>query len=238
MKPTESASPSDQATKVLVVDDEAPMRSFITKNLEARNYEVVQAANGLEALASVRLERPDVVVLDIMMPHLDGYEACRRLREFSDVPVIVLTAMGTERDIVTALDCGADDCLTKPFGVEELLARLRSVLRRSARDKEPQPSGVLSYRDVVLDPAGLRARKGDQDLDLTRTEFSVLRYYLEHQGKTVPHRKVLSEVWGESYESESHYVRLYVSRLRNKIERDGDAPYFATEHGLGYRLGE
>lgn len=228
----------ERLAKVLVVDDEAPMRAFVAKNLKARDYEVCQAANGMEALAMVRHEQPDVVVLDIMMPHMDGYEACRRLREFSDVPVIVLTAMGTERDIVTALDCGADDCLTKPFGVEELLARLRSVLRRSTRDRQQASSETLSHRDLVLDPGALRVQKAGRDLDLTRTEFSVLRYYMTNEGRTVPHRSVLTEVWGEGYESETHYVRLYVSRLRSKIEEPGDEPYFATEHGLGYRLGD
>jgi len=225
-------------TTVLVVDDDAPMRAFVGKNLAAREFGVLEAANGLEALAMVRHEQPDVVILDIMMPHLDGYEVCRRLRQFSDVPVIVLTAMGDERDIVAALDCGADDCLTKPFGVEELLARLRSVLRRSARDVSTPETAMIEYRDLRLDLDANRSWIRGEELDLTRTEFSVLRYYALNLNKTVPHTMVLNAVWGEGYDTETHYVRLYVSRLRAKVEVAGQTPYFATEHGLGYRLGD
>lgn len=223
-------------TTILVVDDEAPMRDFVRRNLEAREFDVIQAANGVEALARIRHDNPDVVIMDIMMPHLDGYEACRRLRAFSDVPVIVLTAMGDESDIVRALDCGADDCLTKPFGVEELMARIRSVLRRSERDAVAHPDEIV-YRDLSIDLDGHRASLGDEPLALTRTEFSVLRQYALNLHKTVPHQMVLSSVWGEGYETDTHYVRIYVSRLRQKIESDGEPPYFATEHGLGYRLG-
>lgn len=223
-------------TTILVVDDEAPMRDFVRRNLEAREFDVIQAANGVEALARIRHDNPDVVIMDIMMPHLDGYEACRRLRTFSDVPVIVLTAMGDESDIVRALDCGADDCLTKPFGVEELMARIRSVLRRSERDAVAHPDEIV-YRDLSIDLDGHRASLGAEPLALTRTEFSVLRQYALNLHKTVPHQMVLSSVWGEGYETDTHYVRIYVSRLRQKIERDGEPPYFATEHGLGYRLG-
>ena len=222
---------------ILIVDDDAPMRAFVAKNLIARDFEVEQAANGLEALAAVRQSEPDLVILDIMMPHLDGYETCRRLRQFSDVPVVVLTAMGDERDIVTALDCGADDCLTKPFGVEELLARLRSVLRRANRDRSDEPADLIEHRDLRVDVEANRAWIRGEPLDLTRTEFGVLRHYAVHLDKTVPHAMVLSAVWGEGYEDEAHYVRLYVSRLRSKIEVDGEPPYFQTEHGLGYRLG-
>lgn len=223
--------------RVLVVDDDAPMRAFVGRNLQARDYEIIEAATGLEALAVLRHESVDLVILDIMMPHLDGYETCRRLREFSDVPVIVLTAMGDERDIVTALDCGADDYLTKPFGVEELLARIRSVLRRSSRDGDIETKDEIVFRDLRIDTTANRAWLGDDQLDLTRTEFTVLRHYGQNLGRTVPHKQVLSAVWGEGYDDESHYVRIYVSRLRAKIERGGDEPYFATEHGLGYRLG-
>ena len=224
-------------TRILVVDDDPSMRSFVRRNLEARNYQVLVSANGIEALATLRHETVDLVILDIMMPHLDGYETCRRLRQFSDVPVVVLTAMSDERDIVAALDCGADDCLTKPFGIEELLARLRSVLRRSAREADTEARDEIVCRQLRIDIAANRAWLGQEQLDLTRTEFSVLRFYAQHLGKTVPHPQVLSAVWGDGYENESHYVRIYVSRLRTKIEKADDEPYFVTEHGLGYRLG-
>lgn len=226
-------------TSVLVVDDDRPMREFVARNLSARDFEVHQAKNGMEALAQIRLLQPDLVILDIMMPHLDGYETCRRLRVTSDVPVIVLTAMGDEQDIVHALDSGADDCLTKPFGIEELLARVRSVLRRTAQSRpaEVETTAEIRYRDLRVDLDAHRAWLGQEELSLTPTEFSVLRFYAKNLHKTVPHDLVLSSVWGDGYQSSSHYVRIYVSRLRAKIEADGDDPYFATEHGLGYRLG-
>ena len=213
------------------------MRAFVGRNLEARDYRVQEAANGMEALAVLHHDPVELVILDIMMPHLDGYETCRRLREFSDVPVIVLTAMGDERDVVAALDCGADDYLTKPFGVEELLARIRSVLRRSVREFDGDAKDEITHRDLRIDLAANRAWLGDEQLDLTRTELTVLRHYGQNLGRTVPHKQVLAAVWGEGYEQESHYIRIYVSRLRAKIEKPGDEPYFATEHGLGYRLG-
>ncbi|MCP5031014.1 MAG: response regulator transcription factor [Actinomycetia bacterium] len=227
-----------EPVKILVVDDDAPLREFLRRNLEARNFDVQQAATGLEALALVRHEEPDLVVLDIMMPHLDGYATCLRLREFTDVPTIVLTALGGEADIVHALDCGADDCLTKPFGVDELLARVRSVLRRAKRTTPTDgDESVIEYRDLRIDIGAYRAWVRGEQLDLTRTEFSVLRVYATNLSRTVPHQFVLSAVWGDGYDSHAHYVRIYVSRLRAKIEADGDEPYFATEHGLGYRLG-
>jgi two-component system KDP operon response regulator KdpE len=224
-------------TSVLVVDDDRALREFVVKNLQARQFTVAEATNGMEALAQARHVDPDLVILDIMMPHLDGYETCRRLRAFSDVPVIVLTAMGDEQDIVAALDSGADDCLTKPFGVEELLARIRSVLRRGSRSAESGEQTVIRHRDLRIDLDARRAWLADQELSLTPTEFGVLRFYAQHLNKTVPHDIVLAAVWGPGYEDSSHYIRLYVSRLRSKLELDGDEPYFTTEHGLGYRLG-
>lgn len=223
---------------ILIVDDEAPMRSFVKRNLVARKYEVIEAKNGIEGLAMARHEDPDLVILDIMMPHMDGYEMCRRLRAFSDVPVIVLTAMVDENEIVAALDCGADDCLTKPFGVSELLARVRSVLRRSHHKQQQGESKRITYRNLAVDISANRAWIGDEELSLTRTEFTALRLYATNLGRTLPHSLVLSTVWGEGYESETHYVRIYVSRLRSKIEVDDGEPYFKTERGLGYRLGD
>jgi DNA-binding response OmpR family regulator len=225
-------------TSVLVVDDDKPLRQFVARNLEARDFDVAQAANGMEALAQARHLNPDLIILDIMMPHLDGYETCRRLRSFTDVPVIVLTAMADEQDIVAALDSGADDCLTKPFGVEELLARIRSVMRRAARSGVEAGGDLeVHYRDLRIDLEGHRVWKDDAEVSLTRTEFGVLRYYAQNLNKTVPHELVLAAVWGDGFKSSSHYVRIYVSRLRSKLEADGDEPYFTTEHGLGYRFG-
>lgn len=223
--------------RVLVVDDDDALRRFVERNLAARGFEVITAANGLEALALVGRERPDLIILDIMMPRMDGLEACRRIRETSTVPIIVLTALDTEADTVRALDGGADDCLVKPFGVDELLARVRSALRR-VRWHSSGSSSVLSYRDLALDTETRRATIRHRELDLTRTELALLRYFMEHPGKALSHTRILADVWGPGYGGEAHYVRVYVSRLRRKIEADPARPeYFVTEHGLGYRFG-
>lgn len=234
---------SQVPVNVLVVDDDEALRSFVSKNLSARGFSVVAAENGLACLEhfddtdNFDKNEPDLVVLDIMMPHLDGYETCRRIRKTSTVPVIVLTAMGGEGDIVRALDCGADDCMTKPFGVEELMARVRSVLRRAEpRDPTDGPKQI-TFRELNVDLDANRAWVGRRELDLTRTEFGVLSYYARNLNRTVPHDEVLVAIWGDQYETESHYIRLYVSRLRAKIETGSDQPYFVTEHGIGYRLG-
>jgi two-component system, OmpR family, KDP operon response regulator KdpE len=224
--------------RVLVVDDDQPMRKFVARNLGARGFEVTTARNGLEALPLVRHVHPDIVILDIMMPGMDGLETCRRIRDTSVMPIIVLTALDSEADKVRCLDQGADDCLVKPFGVDELLARVRSALRRVHWNGEAGHHAVLRYRDLELDTDSLRAAVRGKTLDLTRMELALLRYFMENVGKALPHSRILRDVWGPGYGSESQYVRVYVSRLRQKIEEDASRPaYFITEHGLGYRLG-
>jgi two-component system KDP operon response regulator KdpE len=224
--------------RVLVVDDDDAMRQFVERNLSARKFDVTTASNGLEALAVVRREHPDLVILDIMMPRMDGLETCRRIRESSMMPIIVLTALDTEADTVRALDEGADDCLVKPFGVDELLARVRSALRRVRWHSGSGARAVLRHRDLELDTESLRVTVRNQQLDLTRTELTLLRYFMENEGKVLPHSRILGDVWGPGYGGESQYVRVYVSRLRQKIEKDPAHPeYFITEHGLGYRFG-
>lgn len=225
--------------RVLVVDDDQPLRQFVARNLGARGFEVTTARNGLEALALVGRVQPDLVVLDIMMPGMDGLETCRRIRESSVMPIIVLTALDSEADKVRCLDQGADDCLVKPFGVDELLARVRSALRRVHWHTGAGNHTVLRFRDLELDTESLRAAVRGQTLDLTRTELALLRYFMENAGKALPHSRILRDVWGPGYGGESQYVRVYVSRLRQKIEDDLSRPeYFITEHGLGYRFGE
>lgn len=226
------------SVRVLVVDDDDALRTFVERNLSARGLQVTTAENGLQALAAVIREQPDLIILDIMMPAMDGLEVCRRIRQTSTVPIVVLTALDTEADTVRILDEGADDCLVKPFGVSELLARVRSALRRVRWHTGVASPAVLRYRDLALDPASLRATLGEQELDLTRTELALLRYFMENVGKALPHAQILREVWGPGYGDESHYVRVYVSRLRGKVEKDPANPeYFVTEHGLGYRFG-
>jgi two-component system, OmpR family, KDP operon response regulator KdpE len=226
------------SARVLVVDDDDALRRFVERNLSARGFEVSTAANGLEALSAVAHDHPDVVILDIMMPTMDGLEACRRIRASSKVPIIVLTALDTEADTVRILDEGADDCLVKPFGVSELLARVRSALRRVRWQSGSGEEAVLRFRDLELDTASLRVSVRGEAVDLTRTELALLRHLMENAGKVLPHAEILRSVWGPGYADESHYVRVYVSRLRQKIERDPAHPeYFVTEHGLGYRFG-
>jgi two-component system, OmpR family, KDP operon response regulator KdpE len=226
------------SVRVLVVDDDDALRRFVERNLTARGFAVSTAGNGLEALAMVGKERPDLIILDIMMPRMDGLETCRRIRATSMVPIIVLTALDTEADTVRALDEGADDCLVKPFGVDELLARVRSALRRVRWHTGAEPATVLRHRDLELDTETQRAVVQGRTLDLTKTELALLRYFMENPGKALPHTRILADVWGPGYGEESQYVRVYVSRLRQKIEPDPARPeYFVTEHGLGYRFG-
>jgi two-component system KDP operon response regulator KdpE len=224
--------------KILVVDDEKPLREFVARNLAARDYDVVTASNGLEALALFNTESADLVILDIMMPYMDGLETCRRIRQTSTVPIIVLTALGEESDKVQALDQGADDCLTKPFGVEELLARVRSMLRRSSWTASDATRDVMRYRDLELDPDALSVVCRGKPLKLTQTEFSLLHYFMQNAGKTLPHRLILKNVWGPEYDGEAEYLRVYIGRIRRKIEIDPANPeYLITEYGLGYRFG-
>ncbi|CAN5440665.1 response regulator transcription factor [soil metagenome] len=226
------------APRVLVVDDDPPLRRFVARNLAARGCEVLEAGNGLEALALVETQPLDLIILDIMMPRMDGMEACRRIRERSVMPIIALTALSEQADKVRILDEGADDCLVKPFGVDELLARVRSALRRVRWDEQGVRSSLLRHRELELDTERLRASLRGEPLDLTRTELALLRLFMENIGRTLPHGDVLQAVWGDGYADETQYVRVYVSRLRQKIEADLANPeYLFTEHGLGYRFG-
>jgi len=227
-----------QGKRVLVVDDEQALRNFVARNLEARGMKVFMAANGLEALAVFDAEPLDLIVLDIMMPQMDGLETCRRIRLRSVTPIIVLTALGEETDKVRALDQGADDVLTKPFGVEELLARVRALLRRTGWGSDTAQRSVLQYRDLILDPARGTVLCRHEALRLTKTEYNLLEYFMRHVGRTLPHGMILRQVWGDEYGSEAEYLRVYVGRLRRKIEADPASPeYFFTEHGMGYRFG-
>jgi two-component system KDP operon response regulator KdpE len=224
--------------KILVVDDEKTLREFVSRNLAARGFQVFSAASGLEALAIFQAESLDLIILDLMMPHMDGLEACKRIRQASTVPIIVLTALGEEADKVAAFDQGADDYLTKPFGVAELLARVRAVLRRAGWEAAVSPREVLHYGDIELDAEAITVTCRGQELKLTRTEFNLLHYFMRHIGKALPHRLILQHVWGAEYGDEAEYLRVYIGRLRRKLERDPANPeYLQTEYGVGYRFG-
>jgi len=222
---------------ILVVDDEQPFRDFITRNLDVRGYRVVTASDGLEALAAFERESPDLIILDVMMPNLNGFDVCRRIRQISTIPIIVLTALGEESDKVTAFDLGADDYLTKPFGVGELLGRLKAVLRRARWESQPPSSAAVRFDDLEFDSARRRVLRGDQEIRLTPTEFTLLAVLIAHAGKVLTHRALLQEVWGPEYGNESEYLRVYINRLRHKIERDPSRPrHLLTEQSVGYRF--
>ncbi|MCA9971678.1 MAG: response regulator transcription factor [Anaerolineales bacterium] len=224
-------------TAVLVVDDEKALRDFVQRNLEIRGFQVYTAANGLEALAIFHHEPIDLVVLDLMMPHMSGLDTIRRIRQSSLIPIVVLSALGQEEDKIQALNLGADDYLTKPFGVGELLARLQAVLRR-AQWHQRQAAGSarrLLYGDLVVDLERHEVLLHNAPVELTPTEFALLSFLMENAGKALPHRTILQHVWGSEYGQESEYLRVYIGRLRQKIEADpGNPQYLVTIRGIGY----
>jgi len=225
--------------RVLVVDDEKALRDFIRRNLEVRGYQVQTAGNGLEALAAIGPGSFDLIILDLMMPNMDGLETARRVREQSIVPIIVLTALGEQADKVRAFDIGVDDYLTKPFGVEELLARVRAVLRRAAWREPPREGEQREYRRagivIKLDRHQVKVR--GQEIELTPIEFELLHTLIRNPGIVLSHRALLQQVWGDEYRDEVEYVRVYIGRLRRKLERDPNHPeLLLTERGVGYRF--
>jgi two-component system KDP operon response regulator KdpE len=225
------------AKRILVAEDDVAVRDFITRNLRARGFQVIEAGNGLEAMAQWEREQPHLLVLDIMMPQMDGLEVCRRVREQAATPIIVLTALDAESDKVAALDLGADDYLTKPFGVEELLARVRAVLRRAQWESIPPASGVKRYADLEIDLPGHIVRLRGEEVRLTPTEFALLEQLVVNAGKVLPHRMLLQRVWGPEYGGEAEYLRVYIKRLRQKLEADPTRPrLLMTEQGVGYRF--
>jgi two-component system, OmpR family, KDP operon response regulator KdpE len=224
-------------TRVLVVDDEPQIRRALSINLRARGYEVDVASSGEEALQRAAGRVPDVVVLDLGLPGIDGVEVIRGLRGWTRVPIVVLSVRDQERDKVAALDAGADDYVTKPFGMGELLARLRAALRRAAPAGEDDSPASVETPDFVLDLAGKRARRGDEEVRLTPTEWHLVEVLVRHPGRLVGQRQLLQEVWGPQYETETNYLRVFMAQVRRKLEPDPAHPrYFITEPGMGYRF--
>jgi len=222
--------------KILVADDEPKILMFIRANLEARGYEVHLAQDGVEAVEVAGIEAPDVVVLDVNMPRMDGIEACRRIRQWSSVPIIMLSVRGDEKDKVRALDEGADDYVTKPFGIEELLARIRVSLRRTTATSAPE-TPTFTCGDLEVDFAGRVVRRRGQVIKMTPTEYELLVYLVSNAGKVLTHRQILHNVWGPEYGEESEYVRVFMRQLRSKIEEDPSNPqYIVTEPRVGYRF--
>jgi two-component system KDP operon response regulator KdpE len=224
--------------RVLVVDDEPRMIGFIRMNLELEGFQVIEATDGIRALEAIRTQLPDIVLLDVMMPNLDGFETLRMLREFSNLPVIMLTAKGEEDDKVKGLELGADDYITKPFGPRELSSRIRAVLRRAESAATTPERAILKIDDRLSVDFNRRAVIVNGELiKLRPTEFRLLYHLIENAGWTVTHEQILAKVWGYEYRDETHYVRLYVNYLREKIEEDPAHPkYILTERGVGYRF--
>jgi two-component system KDP operon response regulator KdpE len=221
-------------TRVLVIDDEEPILRALRINLRARQYEVSTAADGASGLAAMARDRPDVLILDLGLPDMDGTEVIKGVRGWTSTPIIVLSAWGQESQKVAALDAGADDYVTKPFGMNELLARLRAAVRRAS----PAPDEpILATADFTIDLAAKRVIRGAEDIRLTPTEWQLLEVLARHEGRLVTQRQLLQEVWGPQYQTEANYLRVHVAHLRRKLEPDPSRPrYLLTEPGMGYRF--
>jgi two-component system KDP operon response regulator KdpE len=222
------------SAKILIVDDEPQIRRVLRTTLTSQGYTVAEARTGDEALEQIRSERPDLILLDVNMPGISGLETCREIRGSSDIPIIMLTVRGTENDKVQALDAGADDYVTKPFGSEELMARIRAGLRRAA-PTESMPAFVSSDLKIDFEKRVVSAK--GQPIRLTPKEFELLRHLVANQGKAQGHRRLLQAVWGPDYGEETEYLRVFINQLRKKIEPDPKHPlYIHTEPWVGYRF--
>ena len=222
---------------VLIVDDETPIRRFLRLSLAGEGYRVIEAGTAAEALEMIAGQRPDVVILDLGLPDRDGLDLTREVREWSGVPIVVLSAREKENDKVAALEAGADDYLTKPFGTGELIARLRVALRHAALAETPAGEAVFATGELRVDLARRLVFVGEREVRLTPIEYRLLAVLVKHAGKVLTHRQLLHEVWGPEYGDENHYVRVYVAQLRRKLEADPARPrYLRTEPGVGYRL--
>jgi two-component system KDP operon response regulator KdpE len=220
-------------SRVLVVDDEPQILRALEMSLRGAGYDVVTASTGAEALTTAAVQPPDAVILDLVLPDMRGTDVCRELRTCTRVPVILLSVVGDESEKVAALDAGADDYVTKPFGVDELLARIRAALRRTEGESEP----VREVGELRVDIAGREVTFGGRPVQLTPHEFTLLSLLVRNEGKLLTHKTILEEVWGHAYAAESHYLHVYVSQLRRKLEPEPARPrYILTEPGVGYRL--
>ena len=225
---------SEQRPCILVVDDEEAIRQFLSVTLSSQGYEIVEAASGQEAISSVSSRQPDLIILDLALPDIDGVEVTRRLRQWTQIPIIILSVRGSENDKIAALDAGADDYLTKPFGAKELLARIRVAWRHQSH---PIGESVFTNGELMVDLTNRVIKASGDVIQLTPTEYDILRVLVNHAGRVLTHRQILQEVWGEQYGDELHMLHVNISNLRSKIEPDPARPrYIITEPGVGYRL--
>ncbi|MEG9227674.1 response regulator transcription factor [Aeromicrobium sp. Sec7.5] len=225
--------------RILVVDDDRAVRDSIRRSLEFNGYTVEVATDGVDALARTPQVQPDAIVMDVMMPRLDGLETTRALRNAgNDVPIIVLTARDAVTDRVDGLDAGADDYLTKPFALEELLARLRALLRRASHSAEAEDEEPLAFADLSLDPVTREVRRGDREMSLTRTEFTLLELFLRRPKRVLERSFILQEVWGFDFPTTANSLEVYVGYVRRKLEAEGETRLLHTVRGVGYVLRE
>jgi two-component system KDP operon response regulator KdpE len=230
---------TDVKDSVLVVEDEPQLRRFIRAALDANGYRVLEASRASEVVALITSHNPALVLLDLGLPDGDGIDLTRALREWTTVPIVVLSARGREEDKVAALDAGADDYLTKPFGMNELLARMRVALRRRPSADEPAVERAYTFGDLVIDIVRREVRLGEDELHLTPIEYKLLLLLARNAGRVLTHQQILKDVWGPAYATRTHYVRVHMAELRKKIERDPARPkLIVTEPGVGYRLRE
>jgi two-component system KDP operon response regulator KdpE len=219
----------------LVIDDEPQIQRLITTILEANGYRVATAGTGREGLATIAQRRHDLIILDLGLPDVSGVAVLKQLREWTQTPVVILTVHDSEAEKIEALDSGADDYVTKPFNSGELMARLRAALRRADKGKVEEP--VLRFGNLTVNLAARLVMRDNQAVKLTSTEYALLRLFVQHAGKVLTHRQILREVWGTEHEKKTQYLRVYVQRLRDKLEADPNAPaFFLTESGIGYRF--
>jgi two-component system KDP operon response regulator KdpE len=222
---------------ILIVDDEPRIRDFVRMNLELEHYSVLEAGNGVEALDELRENLPDLIVLDVMMPEIDGFETLKAIREVSTVPVIMLTVRQSEQDRIHGLDLGADDYIAKPFSPRELLSRIRALLRRSLMEPPSRKTEIVVDSDLKIDFSRREVIVRGQKVVLRPTEYRLLYHLVSNAGRLLTHETLLSKVWGREYRDESHYLRLYITYLRQKLEKDLAHPqYILTERGVGYRF--
>jgi len=228
---------SEQKTTILVIEDEQPLLRFLRVTLSTQDYRIIEASTGEQGLRHAATSQPDLILLDLGLPDMDGIEVTKRLRESSAVPIIVVSARGKEQDKVVALDCGADDYLTKPFGVSELLARVRVALRHQARANPQTGDSVFQSGELHVDLARREVIVNGNSVHLTPNEFKLLAVMIRHAGMVMTHKQLLKEVWGPTSGDETHYLRVYMNQLRQKLEADASRPqYLLTEPGVGYRL--
>ena len=223
--------------RILIVDDELSILKFLRSNLEDRGYTAISATNGEEALHIIERELPDLIILDVMMPKMDGFEVCRQLREWSQIPIIMLSARGDEKDKVKCLDLGADDYIVKPFGANELMARVSAVLRRTRTAGISTTKPSITNGDLVINFAKRQVTRAGTEVKLTPTEYSLLQELAVNSGKVLTHTHLLNRVWGSEYQDEREYLHVFVRRLRSKLESDPNNPkYILTVSGVGYQF--